>query len=151
MSTEGQDERPAGGRPLRPQFSLRSMFVLVAVVSVVLAVMFTLPDTPAGFVLLFTSFALPAGLTVVVIYGSGYLRTICIGSLFPAGTLLFGLGLLWGIMLVNDGPPTPDHLIELAQGMGQEGRAFVGFTWVLSLLTGLVAVGLRRLVERRGA
>lgn len=135
---------------MRPQFSLRSMLVLVAVVSVVLAVMFTLPDTPAGFVLLFTSFALPAGLTVVLIYRPGYLRTFCIGALFPAGTLLGGLALVLVAIVIDNGLPTPDELAALADGIGSAGRAFVGFVWVLSLLTGLLAVGLRRLLERPG-
>ena len=109
--------------------------------AVVCAVLFPMPDVIAIPIILWITVALPAVLTTIIIYGGGYQRTFCVGTLFPSAIILLmmpfgGRGLfMFGL------PGGEDFLFRLA----------VGIFWVSSLLIGLVCVGVRRLVEKRPA
>lgn len=146
-----QDPKANALRPerARMQFSLRAMFVLTAVVAFACAVLFALPNVVAVPLLLATAVALPAVLTTLVVYGSGYLRTFCIGALFPAATVLYTTGWVLAYNLLFRGDTYVDWAVMAAEDAARLCRWYAGTSWVLGLVVGLMCVGARWLVERK--
>jgi hypothetical protein len=146
---EGQTERSNR----RVQFSLRSLFVLMAVVALLCGLL--VAGSPAvrwctGLALLLL---LPLVWTVMLIYGRGYQRTFAIGAMFPGGIVLVyvsitfyyvALGMLYNV------PATTWH--DLRDFVGQSATTLAGIAGVelvLSILFGIVATGLRWMIEPR--
>ena len=151
MPIEESQVDPSAARHHPVQFSLRSMFLLTAVVAVACSVLFVLPLIVAVPVLLLLVIAVPAVLTTKVVYGTGYQRTFCIGALFPAGVVLFATAWFPGLWLANV-PPTPRSLSDFADWTGKIGdyyRCLVGMSWVLSVVVGSLCVAVRWLGEKR--
>jgi len=137
-------------RPTHFQFSLRSLIWLMTLVAVYLSVSVAGPDWLAEMTGLLLRLAVPAVLTIVVIYRRGYAQTFAIGALFPAA--MFSVGSYDDYL---DTSPTPvrewlestepigsvcdaDRLLELAD-MGIHCLVVVAF--------GVLAIIVRRMVE----
>jgi hypothetical protein len=125
------------------QYSLRSMLILTTGVAVALSLLVAGPVWLAMLSAAFLALAIPMALTIFLVYGRGALRTFSIGALFPAGVMLFtfvprfsyGLGL--GVF---------------SRGDAEERLAAIIFTiggCLVSTAFGLLAVGLRKIVEAR--
>jgi hypothetical protein len=139
--------RPDPGR-IRFQYSVATLLIVTVVVALACSAFFAMPIWVGVVGALFLVISTPAALCVVVIYARGYRRTFSIGALFPAAVFiaptfisLFGLQFLYG--------PFGDL---------DENRfaipIFIAVYYVFVLANGLIAVGLRRMVEasqRRGA
>ena len=64
----------------RPQYSLRALFYATTAFAAVCGLCFALPDHMAGPAIIIFSLLVPVGLTAWVIYGSGSIRTFCLGA-----------------------------------------------------------------------
>jgi hypothetical protein len=137
-------DQQAGGAPL--QYSLRTMFIVMTVVAVVLSGVFAGP----GWFSLLTGLVLavlaPMVLTVAIIYGRSHLRTFCIGALFPAGVVFIAVvPLLFDLTYFIAQRPR-----RIVGASGETGW-FVGVSIVVAgaviVVSGLVAVGVRWMVE----
>ena len=145
------DGHPPGAPPRPFQFTLRTMFLVTTVVAVVLGGL----SVPGKWewVRVLTAFylavSIPIVLVVALIYGRGSVRTFAIGTLFPAGALLwvmlwsatfFGLaGASWTDLGLPDDPERRRLLLSLATAIAV----------CLILLGGLIAVVVRRMVKPR--
>jgi hypothetical protein len=134
----------AGEAP--PQYSLRTMFIVVTAVAVVLSGVFSGPGWLSVVTGVVVAVLAPMVLTIAVIYGRGYLRTFCIGGLFPAGVVLLAARtLLFDLTYTIAGRPHP------ILGVSREAGWFVGacilFAGVAIVVSGLVAVGVRWMIE----
>jgi hypothetical protein len=143
--------RPQPGQPW--QYSLKTLFLITLGLAVALAVVVSFPNGIAVPLLICLAIAIPAFLTVVAIYGSGYQRTFSIGALFPTCTLLYATGWLMGLTLIEGpGPSTFDSLgdwLELFDEVGGPYRVYTGSAWLLAVAVGWMAVGVRYRLERR--
>ena len=141
-----RDESLPSETPSRSlQFRISTMLWLTLVVALACSLFFSIPAVAGLPLLLAFSMVLPAVLATIAIYGRGYQRTFCIGAMFPAGVLLFTLGFLH--ILILDGPASGFiRFTDDARWLGL--RVIVGGSWGLSLLAGLICVGVRRLVEK---
>ncbi len=130
-------QQPTKRRPF--QFSLRSLFILTTVLAATLGLLFRAPPvvsvSTAGFFIL----SLPMVLVIVLIYGRGYTRTFCIGALFPTAFSLWSVSdyPLFAYAIVG---PNFDEI-------GWWAACWLGGVVVLSTIFGLLAMGVRRLVE----
>ena len=125
--------------PARPrfQFSLRTLLLLPVVVAFTCGLLCS-PPIFALFGLLLTAPVLPAMLTIVIIYDKGWRRTFCIGAIFPVGFLS-----MWILPCLSSG-----GFVPLTPGSTEPVRYLFGIVWLLAILTGLLAQGLRWLLER---
>lgn len=141
------DAQPAA-RPF--QFSLRTMFIVTTVVAVLCSGLFAAPGWARILTLLCWAIALPAVMTAITIYGRGYLRTFGIGGLLAMGPLLFW-NLIAGyyILAVFGSASDWSSLTDLDKD--DEYRylpgIFVACYTALSILLGLVVVGVRWMIE----
>ena len=123
------------------QFDLKTLFLVMTAMAVALSLLVAVPPIvrfiSAGFLVL----ALPLVLTVVLIYGRGYRRTFCIGALFPAGLAVWPLGSYCPLLAFG---LTGSGGLEDA---GYVPAIFVAITFAASGVFGLMAIGVRRLVE----
>lgn len=137
---QGSDGNVGGnGGPF--QYSLRTMFIVTTALAIAFSVLFALPPVVrligAGLFLL----GLPMALTVLLIYGRGRLRTFSVGALFPAVAAVWPFG---------SGVP-----MALAYGINSGGLDDIGYvpgvwvavTFAVSVVFGLMAVGIRWMVE----
>ena len=91
--------------------------------------------------LLYLSVLVPAMLTVTLIYGRGYARTFAIGALFPAGVAFFSAfgnsvdNLFNSNTFLRYEEPAPVMVLAVAIAL------------VLTVLAGLIAMGMRWMVE----
>ena len=134
-------QRPTKRRPF--QFSLRSLFAITTLLAVMLSLLFASPGWVRLFSSLFWGTAYPAVLTTVLVYGKGYLRTFCLGALFPSAWAMFYLGY---VFFQFSGALFVVGLGDLDE-MGQTVAAFIMVSSGMSVLVGLLAMGTRRLVE----
>lgn len=129
------------------QFSLQTIFVVTIVLSVMFAGLFG----GSAWVALGTAccllLAVPITLTVIAIYDSSYRRTFCIGAMFPAGAMFYsGLpNLILTFQLYRT--PLPLGGAILAPGDRWRIGIALGIATVAILASGLLAVGVRWLVE----
>ena len=137
----------------RFQFSLRTLLVFTGLAAVVLALLSSVPTWIAGPALFLLAAVLPAALTTLVIYGDGDLRAFSLGALFPAG-IQFVTVYVYVFYYTLDLPKRTVYqswsfdlyLGKLPEAEGLRHAAIL--TWTLSVLLGLVAVGIRRLVKK---
>ena len=151
LSAEREESVLPENQPRFLQFRLSSIFVLTFVVAAACSLLFSMPPMPGLLLLLVFSMIFPAALTIIIIYGRSYQRTFCIGALFPMGLLLGTVCFLLTVVLIES-----DNLDRCVRQLaGDENwlwfRLIVGGVWVLSVVTGLICVGVRRLVEERPA
>lgn len=66
------------------QFSLRTAFVMLTLLAVLLGAVFAIPVDEAAILFLAILFPVPMVFGVCAIYSRGYLRTVAIGACFPA-------------------------------------------------------------------
>jgi len=145
MSSENEEKKlvPQRCRPF--QFSLRTMFAITAFVALACAVLFQVPARVAGPTFVLCSAAFAAMLTTILIYGSSYQRTFCIGALFPLAVLLQPVNPVFGFGYVN--------LLNAFADVTEENlgviRPFLAFVWASSILVGLLCVAVRWAIERQ--
>jgi hypothetical protein len=139
------------GRPW--QYSLKTLFLITLGLALALAVVVSFPSALAVPVLICLAIALPAFLTAVALYGSGYQRAFAVGALFPTCTVLYATGWLMGLTLVNSPGPSPladlEEWLEFFEGVGPAYRVYAGAAWLLAVAVGWMAVGVRYHFERR--
>ena len=134
-------DRNAGRRPF--QYSLRSMFLLMTAAAIGLSLLITGPAWLSMLTVFILGMGIPMALTISLVYSRGPLRTFSIGALFPAGVMLMGVAsefsYNWGRRIVSRADP-------------EERLAAVVFTiggWLMTIAFGLLALGLRKIVEAR--
>ena len=133
------------------QFSMKTLLVVTAATAVALAIVVSLPNAIAVPVMLCLAIGIPAFLTVIVIYGSGYQRTFCIGALFPACAMLHATGWLLFFSII-EGPGNLEDLgrwLEFFDEISAPYRVYTGAAWLLAIVVGFVAVGVRWQLEAR--
>jgi hypothetical protein len=86
-STQNSTTPAQPGRPL--QYSLKTLLLVTLGTAVGLAIVVSSPNVIAAPMIICLTIAIPALLTVVVVYDSGYRRTFCIAALFPTCTSLY--------------------------------------------------------------
>ena len=130
-----------GGGPF--QYSLRTMFIVMTVLAVALSGIFAGPEWLSMLTALFLALATPIVLTIALIYGGGYLRTFCIGALFPAGLILFSLGpgLSYPFFGMGRFGGSPGGEVGLYVAI------FVLVAGIVIVVLGLLAIGVRWMVE----
>ena len=109
-------------------------WILLAVIS----------DAVAGVLILWTSLLMPIVLTTILVYGRGYWRTFSIGALFPAGFFFIGMGI--AVFLSFSRRPSLPAFWRFFEDIG-EVTLLTGFSWTLIVLSGLLAMGVRLLIE----
>jgi len=137
---------PTDRRPW--QYSLRTLFAVTTLVAIVSSLLFASPGWVRYVTGVSILLAFPAGLTVVLIYGCGYVRTFAIGALFPAGTVsatvgayaAFTLGYLC-VMSPGGAGFTLEDLGECSPGIP------IAVYCTLSVVVGFFAVSIRWLIE----
>jgi hypothetical protein len=131
---------PKAPRPFL-QFGLGTIFWITSATAVACTIVFRIPSEFAVPLILFTSVALPAVLTTLIVYGRGYQRTFCIGAMFPA-VVFFLFILSSGINQVR---------WNLSGLSAFEFQMLVCSFWASIVLIGGLCVGVRKLAERRPA
>jgi hypothetical protein len=157
---------PVGARPPRGlkagQFSLRTIFVITAVLAFVMELWVVLPDVISGPAVFGLVLAVPSTLAVVAKYGSGSWPAFCIGAIVPTGMSLVGLMLAgqWSEVLSRANVFSPssiqpnrwDTLFGWIKAIAEMGRYWLPvaiLSWFAAVLIGILCVGVRRIVQRR--
>ena len=141
---------PTPPRPSRPwQYSLKTLFLITLGLAVALAIVVSFPSAIAVPVLICLAIALPAFLTMVAIYGSGYQRAFAFGALFPTCTLLYATGWLVGLTLVQGELSDLEDWLEFFEDTTPAYRVCAGSAWLLAVAIGWMAVGVRHHFERQ--
>ncbi len=150
-STHDSTTSPQPGRPW--QFSIKALMVVTAGTAVALTIVVSLPNVIAVPIMFCMTIVIPALLTVVVVHGPGYRRTFCIGALFPAGLALYVTGWLFGLVLMEGGRmgslDNPGKWLKFFEGIGSTYRVYAASAWLLAVVVGMLAVGVRRRLEVR--
>jgi hypothetical protein len=132
---------------------MQTLLVVTIATALGLTVVFSLPSTVAVPVMICLTVAIPALLTAVLVYGSGYERTFCIGALFPTCLLLYVTGWLFGLALLE--PPGVgdlddfDEWLQLFDEIGSPYRVYAGFAWLMGVIVGTLTVCVRWGLEAR--
>ena len=141
MTIQQTDPERPDSRPRRFQYSLRTLFVLTTGLAMLCSILFSLPTWLAELAVVFLVISTAAALTVTLIYGRGYVRTFCIGALFPAGVCLlsstYGLEMIYDVLIAFLRSDDERLVIQI----------FVTLYYTLVLGDGVLAVCVRRLAE----
>ena len=133
------------------QFTLTSLLLFTLAVASALTLLVVVPVVIAVPVIIFLSMAVPAVLTVGLVYGESSVRTFCIGALFPTGVLLYATGWILGLSTLE--PPSTSDLesfsqwVEFFEEIAAPYRVYAGSSWVSSIVIGLICVGARRWIS----
>ena len=123
------------------------MFILTTVVAVVCSglfapVAYVVVATIAGLIVLVS-----VALTVAVIYARGYLRTFCVGAIFPAG-MVFVVMVLYCVVGIIAILGLADANAEPIDQSVRETIAIAAACYIaFCFVSGLVAVGVRWMIE----
>lgn len=120
------------------QYCLRTLLVLTTVLAVACSALFAAPARMQVLSALFLVTCWPAILTIILIYGRGYARTFSVGALFPAGLVLVFLPLLFLSAYSH---------IDAWKLLGEVAALRVVIPVVMSIATGLLAMGVRWMIE----
>ncbi len=90
METSQRGNRGDAGELNPFQFSLAGILIICTILAVCLSAVTSGPPWVVSLTMFLLSLAVPMSLTVTLVYGRGYLRTFCIGALFPCGVMLMG-------------------------------------------------------------
>jgi hypothetical protein len=131
------------------QYSLKTLLVVTAAVAVALSIIVSSPDWIAVPMLMLLAIAVPALLTSVLVYGSGYQRTFCLGALFPTGIALYATGWAMGLALVDGDLDDLGEWLEFFEAAGNPYRVYSASAWLLAIAVGSAAVAIRRRLEAR--
>ena len=144
------------------QFSLRTVFVITAVLAVVMELWVVLPDVISGPLVFFLVLAVPSALAVVAKYGSGSWPAFCIGAIIPTGMSLVGLmfAAQWSEVLSRANVLSQsslqatrwDALFGWIKAIAEMGRYWLPvaiLSWFAAVVIGILCVGVRRIVQRR--
>jgi len=134
---------PECSQPARRQFQfrLRTLFIGMTGLAVLLSALFAGPSWVAALTALAMMVFIPMCLAIGITYGRGYVRTFSIGGMFPAGFILSSAspyGLILGVNLFEAAVATGNLVIALG----------LGVVVVLTIAFGFAAVGLRWLIEQ---
>ncbi|HUT94158.1 MAG TPA: hypothetical protein VMY37_32155 [Thermoguttaceae bacterium] len=146
MTTPEPDDPRAGGLARRLQYTSRTLLALTTAVAIACAIFFTLPPWVSMVAAVCVVISMPAVLTVMLIYGQGYTRTFCIGALFPAGVCLSPVASYYSFQIV--GEVLNKVLDSLEPNIAV--LVFLNVYFAVVLGNGLLAVGVRRLMEAGG-
>lgn len=137
-------------RPLF-QYSLRTLFVLTTLVAILCSALFAAPWWFSVATLAVLGVLIPLGLIVAIIYARGYLRTFCIGALFPAVPALLVSLYLWTMVYVSIFGVNFSDLVSGHDGDEYRLRLAIALGVALALIAfcGLFAMLVRWLVEPR--
>lgn len=130
------------------QFGLGALLAATAAAAVACSLFFSMPPEVATPALILITLVLPVVVTTVLVYGRGYQRTFCLGAIFPAGTMLVCTSLMLLIHSVSAYQNDMNRWGEFAEKVGPYYRPYVGMAWGACIVLGLLAVGVRWLVER---
>jgi hypothetical protein len=120
------------------QFTLRTMFIITTVAAVGCAAAFWPTEGVRAIAVLYLIVVTPMAITVALIYGRGYVRTFCIGALFPAvATILFFIYFFIGELIGAGDDQAARYKIA----------TFMGAYLMLVSISGVLAMGIRWMVE----
>jgi hypothetical protein len=134
----------ASDEPQQPfQFSLASLLTLITVAAVFLSALFRGTDWAATVACLILFTVWPMALVIILIYGRGKKRTFSIGALFPSAPIFLQSSSLYAAPVYGR---IGGSIFALADRL----RLTLSCLLMLlaSILCGLAALGIRRLVER---
>jgi len=144
MTRANTDDRRADSRPRPFQYSLRALLILTTVVAIACSVFFALPGWVAFVATICFVISTAAVLTVLLVYSRGYVRTFCVGALFPAAVCLLPAAIMITAI-------TLDGIQRWSRSYSDEERlgclALLVMHCVLVVVNGWLAVFVRRLVE----
>ena len=137
------------------QVSLQRVFVVLTAFALGLGVMFTAPVIMAAPLVFLAIVALPAVLTMYVVYARGFERAFCIGALFPTGFHFLLTQWLLGLTSFNGliGNTAFDlryFWLEICDGFMLLQRPLCLLCWISACLVGLIAAGVWRSLAIRG-
>jgi hypothetical protein len=131
------------------RFSTRRLFELVALLALLFAMLFALPDTPAFWSLVLTTLAVPSLAIPVIVYSHGNVRAFAIGVLSSFGLTPFALWFIPFAAIFG----SPLQLMDSASPGGPaEVRAWkIFFAAILgwAVLTGLTSVAIRHACRKQ--
>ncbi len=135
------------------QFSLTALLVVVLAAACALSLVVVIPSGIAVPIIIFLSMAVPAVLTVGIVFGGTSLRPFCIGALFPTGVLLYATGWLFGLSVLEPPPisdlDSMDQWMEFFEGIGTPYRVYAGSAWFFSIIIGYACVVSQRIFLSR--
>jgi hypothetical protein len=139
----------ADAAPAEPplQFSLRSMFILTTVVAVFCSGLFACPGLVRFLTLLAWMIFLPTTMLAVAIYGRGYLRTFSIGGFCAAAPLLFSASFIVAVLATTNSTSIDVSEFDTDSEFWYLPGSIVGGYTLLTLLMGLVVVGIRAMIN----
>jgi len=141
-----QNGNSGDARPI--QYSLATMLIVMTLLAVVCSGLFAGPQWLTAATAGLLTLIVPLVLTVTLIYGKGYLRTFCIGAIFPAGTILSSGLNAYGMLFYGIG----------GNGLGDsntlETRLIIALVVlaiaIVIVVCGLIAMGVRRMLDGHG-
>lgn len=144
MTTPEPDRECEISRPRRLQYTLRTLFALTTAAAIACAVFFALPPWVSVVAAVCVVVSMPVVLTVMLIYGRGYTRTFSIGALFPAGFCLLAPMVSYFALAL-----AAEYYENMFDGLEPNivVLVFLNVYFAVVLGNGLLAVGIRRLME----
>ena len=128
----------------RWQYSLRTLFVVTTLLAVMLSLLFASPGWVRALSALCWVTAFPAVLATALVYGKGYLRTFCLGTLIPSAWAMFSLAFVF----LHVSPYVMDSDdYELQDALADQVVGLAVVSSVMSVLVGLLAIGTRWVIE----
>ncbi len=153
MLVEDSDAAVVSSVPARQrlQFGLRTLLIVMTGFAVLLSALFAGPIAASLLVEVAVILAAPMCLTVGIVYGRGYLRTFCIGGVFPCGSIALGTSFYVLPEIIYALPSggfwteigNDDTLAKLVIAIG----IVIGI--LVTLAFGAAACGVRWLIERQ--
>ncbi len=140
-----QENQNAPVRTSRFQFSLRSLFLLTALVAVLCSVVFAMPSWAAVPLMLLLILALPGVLVVLLAHGGPNHRAFAIGAIFP-GCVVFLMG-AFIIMSTFSGRMSE---VVVDDDTGLTVRIVLLGGLFTTMLCGLLSLAVDRAIGRRG-
>ena len=129
------------------QYSLATVLLIITFAAACFSAVLAGSGTVRLVVVLVLMVTIPMVLTVLLVYGRGYLRTFCIGALFPSGVFFLG----GGSQLVNFLRFRKDMDLLLAGNSGDVRQEWLAIAILIYgaviLVFGLVAVLIRWRLE----
>ena len=154
MSIESREAPATQSLPARPepqplQFSLGHLLAAMAVLSVVCAALFALPDWLAGAFVIAATMPLTAAVVAAIVYGSGGWRAYYIGAACPLALVVAAVTVIFVILAFDDNPLEDfdgfvDELGDFSGGL----RVSLLFGLLTAPLCGAISVLVRRRLRR---
>ncbi|MBN2477432.1 MAG: hypothetical protein JXB62_22695 [Pirellulales bacterium] len=148
-----EPDSPTTSEPNRCwQFSLRTLMLAVAAISVALSILVGLPDVIAMPVLMCLAVGIPPVLVVVLVCGTRLQRAFCTAALFPTGAMLFVTAWVMTVSVFDaPGASDLDALVDwmsFFDDIGKPFRVYSAGAWLLAMVVGGLAVWIRWRIDR---